>query len=187
MPCCCAKSLSRVCLFATPWTVARQAPLSMGFSRQECWNGLPFFTPGDLPNPGIEPRSMATHSSILVRKIPWTEEPGGLQSTGSQRVGHEWATSHTHTHTHSLIAGRFFTNWATREVRKWYYMRFSAEQENKSSKDKKQCSLTAPHNHNLGKRDWGSLPHRLGEAQVLGFFSWPLITGIGIMSFSKKN
>ena len=46
------KWLSRVRLFATPWTVAYQAPLSMGFSRQECWSGLPFPSPGDLPNPG---------------------------------------------------------------------------------------------------------------------------------------
>ena len=49
------KSLSRVRLFATPWTVAYQAPPSMGFSRQECWSGLPFPSPGDLPDPGIEP------------------------------------------------------------------------------------------------------------------------------------
>ena len=48
--CVCVKSLSRVQLFATPWTVAHQAPLSMGFSRQEYWNGLPFPSPGDLPN-----------------------------------------------------------------------------------------------------------------------------------------
>ena len=47
-------SLSRVQLFVTPWTIGRQAPLSMGFSRQEYWNGLPFPSPGDLPNPGIE-------------------------------------------------------------------------------------------------------------------------------------
>ena len=51
------KSLSRVRLFATPWTVAYQALLSMGFSRQEYWSGLPFPSPGDLPDPGIEPRS----------------------------------------------------------------------------------------------------------------------------------
>ena len=50
----CAKSLSRVRLCATPWTVAYQAPPSMGFSRQEYWSGLPFSTPGDLPNPVIE-------------------------------------------------------------------------------------------------------------------------------------
>ena len=49
------KSLNRVRLFATPWTVAYQAPPSMGFSRQECWSGLPFPSPGDLPYPGIEP------------------------------------------------------------------------------------------------------------------------------------
>ena len=53
------KSLSCVRLFATLWTVARQAPLFMGFSRQEYWSGLPFPSPGDLPNPGIEPRSPA--------------------------------------------------------------------------------------------------------------------------------
>ena len=46
--------LSHVQLFVTPWTVAHQAPLSMGFSRQEYWNGLVFPSPGDLPNPGIE-------------------------------------------------------------------------------------------------------------------------------------
>jgi len=49
--------LSRVQLFVTPWTVACQAPLSVGFSRQEYWSGLPFPPPGDLPNPGIEPIS----------------------------------------------------------------------------------------------------------------------------------
>ena len=50
------KSLSRVRLFVTPWTLAYQAPLSMGFSRQEYWSGLPFPSPGDLPDPGIEPK-----------------------------------------------------------------------------------------------------------------------------------
>ena len=51
------KSLSCVRLFATPWTVAYQAPLSMGFSRQDYWSGLRFPSPGDLPNPGIKPGS----------------------------------------------------------------------------------------------------------------------------------
>ena len=45
--------------FATPWTVAHQAPLSMGFPQQEYWSGLPFPSPGDLPNPGIDPGSLA--------------------------------------------------------------------------------------------------------------------------------
>ena len=53
----CAQSLSHIQLFATPWIAARQAPLSMGFSRQEDRSGLPFPPPGDLPDPGIESES----------------------------------------------------------------------------------------------------------------------------------
>ena len=53
------ESLSRVRFFVTPWTVAYQAPLPMGFSKQEYWSGLPFPSPGDLPDPGIEPGSPA--------------------------------------------------------------------------------------------------------------------------------
>ena len=124
----------------TPWTIACQAPLSMGFSRQEYWSGMPFPPPGDLPDPGsnlhllhwqadslsLSPlgspyinthtytwasliaqsvknrpamqetwvgflgwedpleKEMATHSSILAWRIPWTAEPGKLQSMGSQ-------------------------------------------------------------------------------------------------------
>ena len=146
-------------IFPTPWTVAHQAPLSMEFSRQEYWSGLPFLTVGDLPDSGIEPvfpaspalvsrlftteppgasniealypcldvqtiqtletlkstglnqvewmilnssclpwhltsgmtnleKAMAPHSSTLAWKIPWTEEPGRLQSMWSLRVGH---------------------------------------------------------------------------------------------------
>ena len=59
------KSLSRVRLYATPWTVAHQAPLFMGFSRQEYWSGLPFPSPGDLPDPEIEPRSPALQTDAL--------------------------------------------------------------------------------------------------------------------------
>ena len=57
--------LSHVWLFATPWTVACQTPLSMGFSRQEYWSRLPFPPPGDLPNPGIKPTSPALERWIL--------------------------------------------------------------------------------------------------------------------------
>ena len=56
--CVCVKSLSRVPLFTTPWTAARQAPLSVGFSRQEYWGGWPCPSPGDLPDPGIKPESL---------------------------------------------------------------------------------------------------------------------------------
>ena len=60
------KSLSRVGLFATLWTIAHQALLSMGFSRQDYWSGLPFPSPGDLPDPGIEPRSPALEADALT-------------------------------------------------------------------------------------------------------------------------
>ena len=60
------KSLSRVRLLATPWTVAHQAPPSTGFSRQQYWSGLPFPSPGDLPDPGIEPRSPALQADALT-------------------------------------------------------------------------------------------------------------------------
>ena len=70
------KSLSRVQLFGTPWTVAYQAPPSMGFSRQECWSGLPFPSPGDLPNPGIEPGFPTLQADTLPSEPPGTA--GGL-------------------------------------------------------------------------------------------------------------
>ena len=57
--------------FETPWTVAHKDPLSMGFSRQESWSGLPFLTPVDLPNPGIEPMSPALAGGFFT-----TEPPG---------------------------------------------------------------------------------------------------------------
>ena len=72
------KSLSRVRLFATPWTVAYQAPPSMEFSRQEYWSGLPFPSPGDLHGPGIEPGSLALQADALP-----SEPPGkGMLITG---------------------------------------------------------------------------------------------------------
>ena len=117
-------SISCIQLFVTLWTVALQASLSMGFSNQEYWSGLPCPPPGNLPDPGIEPASlmslasgkeptyqckkqeaqvrslgwedsleegMATHSSILAWRIPWTEEPGRPHSIGSYRVRHHWS------------------------------------------------------------------------------------------------
>ena len=147
----CQNIISHVQLFAIPWTVVYQASLSMGFSRQEYWCGLPFPSPGDLPDPGIESRSpalqanaftvwttsdwvtndwiildywcfslwaslvaqmiknlpaiqetkvgslgredplkkrMATHPSFFAWRIPWTEEPGRLQTMRLQRVGY---------------------------------------------------------------------------------------------------
>ena len=68
------KLFSRVQLFAAPWTVAHQAPPSMGFSRQEYWSWLPLPSPGHLPDPGIEPRSPTLQADAL------TSEPKGKPS-----------------------------------------------------------------------------------------------------------
>ena len=142
------KLLSRVRLFATPWTVTYHASLSVGFSRQEYWSGLLFPSPGDLPNPGIEPGSPALQADTLpseppgktisgfpskgfpggsmVKNLPAKardagdaasiqdcedsleeemtpvfllrkEEPGGLWSIASQRVGRYWVAEHVRT------------------------------------------------------------------------------------------
>ena len=61
--------------FATPWTVARQAPLSMGFPRQEYWSGLPYPSPGDLPGPGIEPVAPSLEGGFFTTKP--CGKPGG--------------------------------------------------------------------------------------------------------------
>ena len=64
------KSLSHVRLFVTPWTVAHQAPPSMEFPRQEYWSGLPFPSPGDLPDPGFEPGSTALQADAFQSEPP---------------------------------------------------------------------------------------------------------------------
>ena len=71
---------SHVQLFATPWTVVHQAPLSMGFSGQEYWSGLPCPPPGDLPNPGIEPTSL--NVSYIDRQVLYQ----GLSAFSSKTI-----------------------------------------------------------------------------------------------------
>ena len=69
---------------ATPWTVAHQAPLCMGFPRQEYWSGLPFPPPGHLPDPGIEPMSPASAGGFFTAEpLGW----GVARQGGSQRRG----------------------------------------------------------------------------------------------------
>ena len=65
------KSLSHVQLFVTPWPIACQAPLSMGFSRQEYYSGLPCPSPGDLPNPGTESASPALAGGFFNTSAVW--------------------------------------------------------------------------------------------------------------------
>ena len=70
-----AQSLGHVRLFATPWTVAHQAPLSMGFPRQEYWSGLPFILQGDIPDPGIKSGSPALQADSLPSEpLIWARE-----------------------------------------------------------------------------------------------------------------
>ena len=70
----CVCVLSHVCLFATPWTVTRQTPLSMELSRQEYWSGLPFPTPGNLPDPRIKLaslKSLALAGRFFTTTVTW--------------------------------------------------------------------------------------------------------------------
>ena len=74
LPLCCPQMLSSVCVFATPWTVACQAPLSMGLPREKYRGGLPLPSPGDLPHPGIEPASPVSPASaggVFTTSVTW--------------------------------------------------------------------------------------------------------------------
>ena len=67
---CCCRPVTKWGLFVTPWTVAHQAPLSMGFSKQEYYSGLPFLPPEDLPDPGIKP----VFSALAVDSLPLSQQ-----------------------------------------------------------------------------------------------------------------
>ena len=112
--CVCVRALSCVWLFATPWSIACQAPLSMEFSRREYWSELPFSTPGDPPDPGMDPMCLASpelaarftviYCCIPIRMAgekltPWGEGAYGEQQELSyindknfQWHGHLWKT-----------------------------------------------------------------------------------------------
>ena len=92
------KLLSRVRLFATPWTVAYQAPPSMGFSRQECWSGLPFPSPGDLPDPGIKPGSPVLQADALP-----SEPPGTVPKKGNAKECSNYHTIGLISHTSKVM------------------------------------------------------------------------------------
>ena len=94
--------LSCVRFFATPWTVAHQAPLPMGFPRQEYWSGLPFPFPGDLPDPGIEPRSPVLQADSL-----------GSEPPGKPKYKKRKGKTHTHTHTLLSVVPHIYQQMAT--------------------------------------------------------------------------
>ena len=96
----------------TPWTVASRLLCPRGFSRQEHWSGFPCPPPGNLPNPGIKPRSPILQLDSLL-----SEPPGKPKTTGVVTYpfcrGTSWSRNRTQV---SCIAGEFYTSWATREA-----------------------------------------------------------------------
>ena len=78
-------SCCHVRLFATPWTVTRKAPRSMGFPRQEYWSGLPFPSPGDLPNPGVKPASAAL-ADFFMAELPGKPHNEGYSSHNTIQI-----------------------------------------------------------------------------------------------------
>ena len=112
-----AQLLSRVQLFVAPWTVARQAPLSMEFSRQEYWSGLPFPPPGDLPNPGIEPASPALESGFFITGRPG-KSFGYIQvASNSPRLLKSWYSPHSLALFMLLFSGKSTTSYPDTQVR----------------------------------------------------------------------
>ena len=164
------KSLSHVWLFVTPWIVAYQAPPSMGFSRQECWSGLPFPSPlwtiqsmefpkpeywselphpplGDLPHPRIKPRSPALQTNSLPaepqgkpRILEWVAYLLSCRSSGPRNQTRV-----------SCIAGGFFTNWAIREACYHLYVESKEKKDTNKPIDK---SWKQTHAYQGGRR-WG--------------------------------
>ena len=104
----CVCVLSLVRLFAAPCTASCQAPLSMGFSRQEYWSGLPCLPPRDLPNPGTEPRSPTLQADSLPSEPPG--KPKNIGVGGLSLLQGIFPTQELN----FCIAGGFFTSWDTR-------------------------------------------------------------------------
>ena len=96
--------LSHVQLFATPWTLACQAPLSLGFPRQESWSGLPFPSPGNLPNPGIEPVSPALAGRFFTTAL----------------LGKSWKIQFVWQFSESADLGMFSQEW-NRYRQPWFF------------------------------------------------------------------
>ena len=100
------KSLSCVRLCATPWTAACQAPLSMGFSRQQYWSGLPFPSPRDLPNPGTESRSPALHADAFTI---WATREVQANWVRNKKANTVWHSLH--------VAPHMWHRWSCRQHR----------------------------------------------------------------------
>ena len=122
---------------ATPWTVACQAPLSMGFSRQECWSGLPFPSPGDHPNSRIESRSPTLQDSVPA------EPPGKPKNTG---VG-----------TLSLLQRIFLTQELNRGLLQWRWILYQLSYQGRSAV-KNSPANTGDMRDSGSVPGWGTFP-----------------------------
>ena len=93
MPLCAVCLVAQSCLTATPWTIVHQVLCPLGFSRQEYWSGLPCPPPGDLPNPGIEPRSPELQADSLLSEPPGNpvKQPNPCATTTKGHVSRAWA------------------------------------------------------------------------------------------------
>ena len=167
----CVLLLSHVRLFATPLTVTCQAPLSVGFSRQEYWSGLPFPSPGDLPHPGIEPKSPALHVDALLSELlgkthglysPWNS-PG--QNTGAFPFSRRSSQLRSQTQV-SHIARRFFTSWATKGSKNQNHIEYIL------------CSRRWKISIESAKQNW-----ELTVAQIIS----SLLQNLGLIEESEEN
>ena len=143
----------------TPWTVAHQAPLSMGFSRQEYWSGLPFPAPGDLPSPGIQPTSLL--SPALASGFFTTEPPGKPAAGGS------WGLFPHVLPTTSLVV----VVWPGQDLRTWKVRGPSSGPLPRNAPRRKLVPITLMPNllHNFDKTlslpgPW--VPHQKGDCSV---------------------
>ena len=112
-------------------------------------------------------KGVATHSSILAWRIPWTEEPGGLQSMGLQSVRHDWVTKHTHTHTHTppLMCSFVLASLILQtNLYSWYFYSIYIEREIRNNNKRTSTSSSSPTSAHLPQVLVYS-PHMLGLLQ----------------------
>ena len=128
--------LSHVWLCATSWTIAHQAPLSVGFSRQEYWNGLPCPPPGDLPNPGVKSAFSAAAGGFFTTSITWEAQVRhGAMENFSWEV-----TSHLRTENHRKWACE---GWGEKQIRQgeWKYQGPGAKDHLSSSRNENETMV----------------------------------------------
>ena len=123
--------------FVNPWTLAHQVPLSMGFHRQEYWRGVPFPSPGELPNPGIEPTSPALADRFFTTEPPFSHKKqhllGQSFSYGVMKFAGIWEFKSTHTHINSFARVESSQVMQDHSVKNVYFQLFQLSQLRKSS------------------------------------------------------